>query len=122
VGAGDPDKLSYVLPEVFDLNPKALVPGHGPVGEPDGLQLMRQYISTLDGLAHKMVENGEAEEKIDKMAVPEPLTDWFFLRSFLSTCASFISAGWNGRQMFRFELGSVQAEGCRLTVATGDAA
>jgi hypothetical protein len=78
VGAGDPDKLSYILLEVFDLNPKVLVPGHRPVGEPDGLQLMRQYISTLDGLAHKMVDNGKAEEKIEKLLSRNHLLIGFF--------------------------------------------
>jgi glyoxylase-like metal-dependent hydrolase (beta-lactamase superfamily II) len=82
VGGGDPDKLSYILQEVSDLNPKVLVPGHGPVGTPDSLKLMRQYIRTLDGLARKMVEDREAEEKIDEMAIPEPFDDWLFSAFF----------------------------------------
>lgn len=82
VGAGDPDKLSHILQEVSDLKPKLLVPGHGPVGEPDSLQQMRQYISTLDELARKMVEDGEAEDKIDEMAIPEPFEDWLFAAFF----------------------------------------
>jgi glyoxylase-like metal-dependent hydrolase (beta-lactamase superfamily II) len=60
VGAGDPDRLSHILEEVSDLAPKLLVPGHGPVGTAESLKRMRQYISTLDGLARKMVEDGEA--------------------------------------------------------------
>jgi glyoxylase-like metal-dependent hydrolase (beta-lactamase superfamily II) len=97
VGAGDPDALSHILQKVSDLNPKVVVPGHGPVGEPDSLQLMRQYISTLDGLARKMVENGEAEEKIDRMAIPEPFTDWLF-SAFFPLNMHFLYQRWLERQ------------------------
>jgi hypothetical protein len=43
---------------------------------------MRQYIHTLDGLACKMVEDGEAEETIDGMPTPEPFDDWLFASFF----------------------------------------
>ena len=36
---------------------------------------MRQYISTLDGLARKMVEDGEAEEKIEGCSAV-PVDNW----------------------------------------------
>jgi hypothetical protein len=54
------------------------VPGHGPIGMAESLKVMSQYVSTLDRLARKMVEEGEAEETIDRMAVPEPYNDWLF--------------------------------------------
>jgi glyoxylase-like metal-dependent hydrolase (beta-lactamase superfamily II) len=82
VGVGDPERLLHILEKVSDLAPKVLVPGHGPVGMPDSLKLMRQYISTLDTLARKMVEDGEAEERIDEMAIPEPFDDWLFSAFF----------------------------------------
>jgi cyclase len=78
LGGGDPDRLRHILEEVSDLAPKLLVPGHGAVGPTDSLKAMSQYVSTLDGLARKMVEDGEAEETIDTMAVPEPYDDWLF--------------------------------------------
>jgi glyoxylase-like metal-dependent hydrolase (beta-lactamase superfamily II) len=82
VGAGDPDRLLHILKTVADLDPKALVPGHGPVETPESLKQMREYIITLDGLARQMIENGEAGEKIDEMAVPEPYDDWLFAAFF----------------------------------------
>jgi hypothetical protein len=48
----------------------------------DSLTQMRQYFYTLDGLARKMVEDGEAEEAIDAMAIPEPYDDWLFSSFF----------------------------------------
>jgi cyclase len=77
-GGGDPDRLLHILEAVSDLAPKILLPGHGPVGTADSLTQMAQFVRTLDGLARKMVEEGEAEETIDTMAVPEPYNDWLF--------------------------------------------
>jgi cyclase len=82
LGGGDPDRLRHILKEVSDLAPGLLVPGHGPVGTAESLKVMSQYVSTLDGLARKMVEDGEAEETIDAMAIPEPFEDWLFAAFF----------------------------------------
>jgi len=82
LGGGDPERFCHALEAVSDLAPELLVPGHGPVGTADSLTLMRQYVHTLDGLARKMVEDGEAEEKIDAMSIPQPYDDWLFAAFF----------------------------------------
>jgi cyclase len=82
LGGGDPDSLRHILGEVSALAPRLLVPGHGPVGTAESLKVMSQYVSTLDGLARQMVEDGEAEETIDTMAVPQPYDDWLFASFF----------------------------------------
>lgn len=86
---GDPERFRHGLEAVSDFAPKLLVPGHGPVGTADSLPLMRQYIHTLDGIARKMVEDGEAEGTIDAMAIPEPYDDWLFA-SFFSDNMHFL--------------------------------
>jgi cyclase len=82
LGGGDPERLLHILEVVSDLAPKLLVPGHGPVGMADSLTQMGHYVHTLDGLARKMVQDGEAEETIDAMAIPEPYDDWLFSSFF----------------------------------------
>jgi cyclase len=82
LGGGDPERLLHILEAVSDLAPKLLVLGHGPVGTAESLTLMGQYVHTLDRLARKMVEDGEAEETIDAMAIPEPYDDWLFASFF----------------------------------------
>ena len=82
LGGGDPERLLHTLEAVSDLAPKLLVPGHGPVGTADSLTQMGHYVQTLDGLARQMVENGEADETIDAMTVPEPFDDWLFSSFF----------------------------------------
>jgi cyclase len=78
LGCGDPDKLLDILDQISDLAPQVLVPGHGPVGGPDSLEQMKQYVRTLDGLARSMVQDGQPEAELDRQAVPEPFEDWLF--------------------------------------------
>jgi cyclase len=82
LGGGDPESLLRILFDVSALAPKLLVPGHGPVGSADSLTMMGQYVRTLDGLARKLVEEGEAEQTIDAMTMPEPFDDWLFASFF----------------------------------------
>jgi len=82
LGGGDPERLLHLLETISDLTSKLLVPGHGPVGTAESLMVMRQYVRTLDDQARKMVEDGEAEETIEAMAVPEPYDDWLFASFF----------------------------------------
>jgi glyoxylase-like metal-dependent hydrolase (beta-lactamase superfamily II) len=82
LGGGHPDRMLSILEAVSDLKPKLLVPGHGPVGTPDALKVMGEYVSTLDGLARDMVAREEPEANIDEMAVPEPFEDWLFSAFF----------------------------------------
>jgi cyclase len=82
LGGGDPERLLHILQEVSDLAPKLLVPGHGPVGKAESLVTMGQYVKTLDRLARKMVEDGQAEETIDAMAIPAAYDDWLFAAFF----------------------------------------
>lgn len=79
---GNPDKFCQALDAVSDLAPKLLVPGHGPVSKADSLSVMKQYIHSLEGMARRMVEAGEAEELIDSIPIPEPYDDWLFASFF----------------------------------------
>ena len=89
LGGCDPECVPAVLGAVSCLAPKVVVPGHGPVGTADNLALMSQYVSTLDGLAQQMVEQGEAEGRIDAMTIPEPYSAWL-IASFFSVNMHFL--------------------------------
>ena len=88
LGGGDPDEMTRILETVSGFNPKTLVPGHGPVGTPDDLRLLSQYIGVLDKLARKMVKDGETEAKVTAIAVPEPFGKWEY-RSFFTDSMRF---------------------------------
>ena len=88
LGGGDPDEVVRTLELVSEFNPKALVPGHGAVGTPEDLRLLSQYIDVLNTLARKMVEDGEPEEKVTTLGIPEPFDKWEF-RSFFTDSMRF---------------------------------
>jgi cyclase len=77
LGGGDPDRLLRILEELERLEPRMVVPGHGPVGTPDDLALMRRYVETLEELVRSLIQDGLPEEEIDCLAVPEPFENWF---------------------------------------------
>ena len=97
LGGSDIDQLLRILDEISGLNPKLLVPGHGPVGTIDSLAQMTDYVQTLDELARKMVEAGEIEESISTMNIPEPYADWL-LASFFAGNMNFLYQRWQGKQ------------------------
>ena len=76
IGAGDPDSLREILRQVAELNPSTVVPGHGPVAGPQSLEQMSGYVAALDGMARLLLEDGDAGELVDTMAVPEPWAEW----------------------------------------------
>lgn len=89
LGDGNPEALLHALEVVSGLAPKLLVPGHGPVGTADSLVQMQHYISTLDRLARKLVEEGQPEESIAAISIPKPFDDWL-IASFFSANMRFL--------------------------------
>ena len=75
---GDIDETLRILGQVTQLDPQSLVPGHGPVGTIDHLELMVQYIDALNALVQDLMEDGATEEEITKSAMPETYKDWMF--------------------------------------------
>jgi cyclase len=82
LGGGDPDSLCQILDHVSALGPRLLLSGHGPVGTADSLDVMVQYVRTLDGLARQKAEGGEAEKALAEVPIPDPFEDWLFASFF----------------------------------------
>jgi cyclase len=71
-----------ILEEIEALGPQRLVPGHGPVGTPRDLRVMRQY---LDGLAAPTPQAGESAAVVPE--IPEPFRTWGFSSFYAENCA-----------------------------------
>jgi glyoxylase-like metal-dependent hydrolase (beta-lactamase superfamily II) len=86
---GDPEIVRRILAEIKDLQPKILVPGHGPVGQISDLDVMVEYIDTLNVLARAAIKDGATEEEIDKIAIPGKYDQWI-VPSFFQYNLKFI--------------------------------
>jgi glyoxylase-like metal-dependent hydrolase (beta-lactamase superfamily II) len=96
LGGGNPESLVHALETVSDLEPRLVLPGHGPVGTVESLSVLAGYVRTLDAMAREMVEDGVPEETIDEMAVPEPYADWLFA-AFFPVNMHFLYQRWLGQ-------------------------
>ncbi len=67
-GDGNPEEFLSILDKVEALDPKILVPGHGPVGTVGDLQSMRDYVFAL----REKVKDAKGSEARRKAALEEP--------------------------------------------------
>ncbi|MEZ4862456.1 MAG: MBL fold metallo-hydrolase [Caldilineaceae bacterium] len=78
---GDPGELPRILDLITRLEPQQLIPGHGPVGRVEDLQLMQQYLGIATEIALTeltfQTESDEAVEKrIASLKAPSPFGSW----------------------------------------------
>ncbi|MEZ4678952.1 MAG: MBL fold metallo-hydrolase [Caldilineaceae bacterium] len=81
LGDGDPGELPRILDLVTRLEPKSIVPGHGPIGTLADIQAMQVYLAmltetALTELAFQFEDETELEQKVAKFTVPSPYADW----------------------------------------------
>ena len=86
---GDPESMLTALRAVRNLEPRLLVPGHGPPGTPRDLDLMVDYVSALDNLARDLVQDGVGPDELDRHAVPELFVGWDMDRFFVVNLRAF---------------------------------
>ena len=67
---GDPDEIQRIMAQVRKLQPKTLVPGHGPVGHTAHLDWMDEYIDKLNALVREAIQKGVTEAEIEKIVMP----------------------------------------------------
>ena len=73
--------LSY-LDFINELNPSAVVPGHGKISNINDLFVMKDYLTTLNDIADKMIREGKTEDDIPDILIPGKYKNWLFDRFF----------------------------------------
>lgn len=97
LGDGDPQQLLQSLKEISRLEANCFVPGHGPVGTRDDLQMMIDYIEGCYETARALVEKGNnREEIINELEIPETFGHWqvtqFYRTNIKFICEKLIQA------------------------------
>lgn len=78
----DPVKLRQIYAEIKNLGATIFVPGHGPVADISQLDWMLDYLDSLDALAGEVVNQGRAEDELDKVIMPDEYRSLLFPQYF----------------------------------------
>ena len=90
LGDGDPQGQQAALHELIQMEAKCFVPGHGPLGTRDDVQLLVEYIDYCTETAKALVDEGDGYEgKIAGLKIAERYQHWK-LAYFFSTNISFL--------------------------------
>lgn len=79
---GNPDTWLAILAQVEALDVATVAPGHGQVGTPADLALLRQYIRDLQQLAADLVTMGIPAEELAQVPVPVAYQAWEYSNGF----------------------------------------
>lgn len=94
---GDPQALLKALREVSQMKAACFVPGHGPVGSREDVDLLIEYVESCLETARKLVKAGKFDEAaINKVRIPEAFQSWIlpqFFRSNLRFLCDRLTAG-----------------------------
>ena len=81
---GDPDEIKRTLSRIMQLPAKALVPGHGQLGNAGDVEKMIRYIDTLETLVEEGIRKGMTENDLANLPMPDEYRDWIFPEFFPS--------------------------------------
>lgn len=79
---GNPDKLRITMDRLISLGAQTFVPGHGPIGTPDEIEVQRGYIDHIDHVAAAYHENKINPEELPVIPMPAPYDGWFLSRFY----------------------------------------
>jgi cyclase len=86
---GDPEELFRVLDRVEALEPKVLVPGHGPVGASKDIAPIREYFDRLQATVDEARNSGGGLAQATEKPVGPPFDAWKW-RSFYKDNLEFL--------------------------------
>lgn len=87
---GDPQAWMTILDRVKLLDIQTIVPGHGPLGTMQDLDLVQRYLTTFEELARSAFAQGKTLAEASQLPLPDPFASWNFREVF----------GWNMETLF----------------------
>lgn len=92
LGDGDVEELLRTLDRIDALEMKTLVPGHGPVGTPQDVVRLREYIEHLGNVAADVKASGGGPDEAAGRPIDQRFADWKW-RSFRKENLDFLFKG-----------------------------
>lgn len=78
LGKGNLDNWRATLKNIANMKPKAVVPGHGPLGKNFHLKELHDYIQTVEGIVRELVEQAAMPDEVATNPIPKPYKSWRF--------------------------------------------
>lgn len=76
MGVGKPEHWPSILDKVKQLNLNTIIPGHGPIGSAEHIDLTCQYIYFVLNTIKLAKEKGLTAEEVLKIDIPETFSSW----------------------------------------------
>lgn len=65
-----------ILEQIVALEPRVVVPGHGPVGTLEDVVTLHDYLLELEAIATEAIERGASEEQLAQTLIPARYAGW----------------------------------------------
>lgn len=82
LGDGDADSWKRYLDSIAKMNLQTLVPGHGPVCNPENIAAFKGYLELIRNTAVSCHEKGIKPENEEHFQLPQPYDHWHLTRFF----------------------------------------
>jgi glyoxylase-like metal-dependent hydrolase (beta-lactamase superfamily II) len=76
LGFCDIDLYRWQMQLLQDSDYLVLVPGHGPVGNKDDIELQFEYMNVIEELVGKVAQSGGSFEEAMQIGLPDPFDQW----------------------------------------------
>ncbi|MCH7586833.1 MAG: MBL fold metallo-hydrolase [Chloroflexi bacterium] len=93
---GDPVHLKEILDEIKTLRGDVLIPGHGPPGSKNDLDLLRDYSDHCEQAAESILDKEDAEAQIANLEIPDPFAAWDYAIFYPANIRYFLMSIKNG--------------------------
>ena len=75
MGHGNPHEWLNILEKMSAFTASTIIPGHGPVGAYEDIQIMKEYITDMIHLVSEMQKQGKTAEELISKPLPEKYKD-----------------------------------------------
>jgi cyclase len=82
MGHGNPRRLTEIMELVMGMEPRHVVPGHGPVGGRQHLRTMVDYVQAVEGHAAELRNRGVQPTDVSSLRIPAPFDTWWYGRFY----------------------------------------
>lgn len=89
MGDGDPDGWMHALDKLKEFELDYIIPGHGPIGTKEDIQLLQEYIIFVKNAVQGVIKRRKGEKGLKDVSIPDKYDRWE-LPSFFDLNLAFL--------------------------------